>query len=405
MTTPKMLLFIVFLTSISSHAQTPDKAKNLIERIAGSKVSIDDPAYLEVKAHVDSGDLKTAATKATQHPGFLNFTVKQMALKMSTRLETMRTPFNDFAASFVGVVRDNRDARQLLTGNFYYRANMANVPSGIAIPNDTVRDLINSNNHYAALDQPEIDIGRILTRIDGQILGPNLAANPDPAGVLTSRSFLSEHAVAGTNRRLVEYTFREMTCTPIEKWSDVNAPDDRVGKDVDRFPGGEFTKFQTSCKGCHTQMDGFRGAFARYDFQGTRVLHSLVEPGASGYLPSGVAEKYNRSGQAGYLYGFTTTDTSWVNNARGLANASHFGWRGTNTVSGNGVASLAQLIANSNRFSQCMVQRVFEAVCRQSFSIEKNAAFVSTMVSAFEAASYNLKNLFVEVAISKECGL
>ena len=79
---------------------------------------------------------------------------------------------------------------------------------------------------------------------------------------------MAAHAIAGTNRRLVEYSFREFTCMPIDKWADASGPDTYIGRDVDRFPGGVHQKFTTTCRACHSGMDSLRGAFARYTFSG-----------------------------------------------------------------------------------------------------------------------------------------
>lgn len=388
------------------------EARSILERISGVKVSPNHSLLAPMADKIRTGDRMAAAQIATTHPDFLNVTVKHMALGMSTREETIRLKLNDFAASFIGVTRDESDARELLNGNFYYRADMTKIPKGIDIRNSD-SDITDSNNHYSDLDRPEIDAGSVLQKIPGQILGlnenkenpmaPISIANPDPAGVLTSRTFLMAHTVAGTNRRAVEFTFREFMCSPIENWADTKVPDTRIGRDIDRFPGGDHQKFLSNCKGCHTGMDGFRGAFAQWDVGNNRVGYGPLDNGGNFDNVDGnrIARKMNQNNNV-FSDGFVTKTNGWINNARGPANNSLFGWRSTE-VSGNGLRSFGNLLSNSKRFSQCMVKRVFEGVCRRNLSIENNLAFVDRLANGFEGSNYNLKKLFQTVVVEKNC--
>ncbi len=288
----RSFILLLLFACESTLAFQPDPyqidAKKLLERISGTKVSPDHPLISQIAHLIKVKDLQAAAAMASSHPGFLNITVKQMALKMSTREETINIKLNDFAASFIGVVRDGTDARELLNGNFYY--------SGV--PKDILSEIINSNSHFSQLDRPEVDLGQVLKRIDGQPLQSGettLISNPDPAGVLTSRAFMGAHANAGTNRRPVEFTFREFMCLPIEKWADASRSDQRIGRDVDRFPGGDNAKYQTSCKSCHSGLDAFRGAFARWDFNGTQITSLETSITSNLYDPKGISLKLNKN--------------------------------------------------------------------------------------------------------------
>lgn len=401
-------LLICAAAATPVHAQVSAESKKILERIAGTKVPGDDAILKEVDRLLTQGKRTEAVEKALTHPGFLNVTVKQMALKMSTREETTRTPFNDFSAAIVGAVRDQMDARMLLRGNFYYMGNSAS-----GAPSNLVEDLLKSNKHYEALDNAAIDLGKVLVKIEGQkVFSASKAAavaNPDPAGVLTSRSFLAAHTVAGTNRRAVEYTFREFMCTTIEEWSDTNASAERIGRDIDRNPGNVPTKFENSCKGCHTQMDGFRGAFAYWNFKGTSPINSVEETAnleALGFEPSKVVIKMNHNNTV-YPSGYKTLNNQWVNNAVGTNNNARFKWRGSQSavLKGTGVGGLGALISDSRRFSECMVKRVFEATCRpKDLSFRDHSQFINEYANRFESSTYNLRKLFADVVISRECG-
>ncbi|MEO0336929.1 MAG: hypothetical protein AAF202_11065, partial [Pseudomonadota bacterium] len=280
-------------------------AKVLLERITGIKQSLFSTDVNNIADLLAQEDQEGAVDLALSHSEFLNTTVKNMAQKMSNRSETIDEVLNDFVTSFIGIVRDQTDARELLTGDFVY----AGDPSQVSVPNESARDILLSNRHYEALEDQMFDLSKTLVRVDsfnpltdsnGQDLtGQSLARGEsnsiiplrESAGVLTSRAFMEEHASAGTNRRLVEYAFRQFLCTPIEKWADSSASDARVGGDIARFPSGDHRKYQTSCKSCHTVMDGFRGAFAYFDFCiGSRAVSPLFDRCAE-KLTKGIFDK------------------------------------------------------------------------------------------------------------------
>jgi len=202
-------------------------AKFIMERITGVKWAADNPVMVQATQMIVAGNRVGAAALAVQQAQFLNVTIKSFGLQMSTREETIRIPLNDFTASIIGVTRDEIDARQLLFGNFYYVGDPAKLPANldnvVANLNSLGSEVLRSNDHYMALDNPRVNIGDVLIRITGQRIfqsesngAYNLVLNPDPGGVLNSRAFLEAHAIAGTNRRLVEYTMRQFACLPIE---------------------------------------------------------------------------------------------------------------------------------------------------------------------------------------------
>ncbi|MCJ8277000.1 MAG: DUF1585 domain-containing protein, partial [Bdellovibrionales bacterium] len=235
--------------------------------------------------------------------------------------------------------------------------------------------------------------------------GDALVDHPDPAGVITSRAFMEAHASAGTNRRLVEFTMRQFTCNPIENWADSTSPDSRVGRDIDRYPGGDGSKFQTTCKSCHGNMDGFRGAFAKFDFSDNFTKYANLYPNSGGrdrmrQMPDGIARKLNHN-QDTFIQGHETLDDSWVNYARSPQNQELLGWRGS-VAGGNGVNALAEAVANSRAFSQCMVKKVYYEVCRRDVATFE-IPMVDRIADEFESEGYNLKALFEKIAISKEC--
>lgn len=415
-------------------------ARKFVERLTGIPVPIDHPDVVRVQSYLEGGDRVAAAkwvtgdlaTGIAGHPDFLNNLVKQIALKMSTREETIRIPLNDFAASFIGVTRDERSAKDLLTEDFFYMAN----PRKAAVRANIFKDLLLSNNHYEDLDNGQWDVGKVLMRVPGpdapagspagQLIAIGIdgstAPNPDPAGLLTSRTFMAAHAIAGTNRRMVEYTFRSFMCMPMAEMADTSASPARVGRDVDRFPGGDPSKFETSCKGCHSLMDGFRGAFARFDFAMTTfngVAYNLIHhtevsgTGPLGFEPdggdktvdeNGVVYKMNHNEKV-FESGYQITDESFVNNAVGTTNKALFGWRGSNARGGQGVRQFGIMIADSKRFSQCMAKRVYDAVCTPGSrtTLSNISPVIAQFADRFEQNGYKLRSLFQDVAAHPAC--
>lgn len=403
------------------------EARRLVERLTGTALPIDHPMVLRVEAKLIQGDRVGAskivtgdiATNEPGHPDFLNTVVKQLAMKMSNREETIRAPFNDFAASFIGITRDERSAQELLSGDFYYMAD----PSKAAVRSDLFRDMLTTNNHYQDIESGQWDIGKVLMRVAGQrvAIDPNgtTVASPDPAGVLTSRAFMAAHAIAGTNRRLVEYAFREFMCIPMAEMADTSASPARIGRDIDRIPGGDATKFETSCKGCHTVMDGFRGAFAKWDFTSITVNNTPLAftrntqvsgSGAMGFSNQqvdqfGTVRKMNHN-ETVFPNGYTIIDDSFVNNAVGTANRPRFGWNGPNRLGGVGVNQFGKMLADSSRFSQCMAKRVFDAVCTPNGAGDSRITpMIEGFALKFKDGGYNMRALFQEIASNPICAM
>lgn len=401
------LLVVFVLVPVTSWTMDSGReAKRLLERIAGTKVSGDHILLPRIKKHIAAGEWLDAANAAMEHPDFLNVTVKQMALKMSTREEAIQTEFNDFSATFIGIVRDNRDARSLLTGNFQYIAERGQIPNGVNIRSEYNAHIVKSNDHFSDLDDLNIDLGKVLGPIEGQLIyqrnSDTVVYNPDPAGVLTSRAFMGAHTTAGTNRRPVEFTFRQFMCSPIEEWADSSASDSRIGRDIDRYPGGDHTRFQVSCKGCHTVMDGFRGAFSKWNLSNNYISNRDAQINNDGSMVTGVEGKLNGNSSV-FPNGYITSDNSFVNNARGVANEGRFGWRGENVDAGYGVKDFGRIVSSSKRFSECMVKRVFESVCRKEINFEDKSDFLKHFASKFEEQGYKFKKLYSMVSVTEEC--
>jgi hypothetical protein len=375
---------------MAAFASPEEKALLIYKRLTGTGVSLDDPIIGQMAAEISAQRSKAAARLVTlNHSNFYNVVVRDMFAQMSTREELRTEPLNDFIAIGIGVVRDNLSALELLTGNYYYIVPPAtpNIRNAFGAAGDNI---LTNNNHYADIVTQGLDIKGSLIKSVGQKIFANNAVvdHPDPAGLLTTRAFMLAHASAGTNRRLVEYSFREFLCVPVEGWADVSNPDNMVSRDVDRFPGGSNGVFQVSCKGCHSGLDGLRTAFAKVDFN-NQVNFS-----------GGIQNKMNINNTV-FPQGFSVTNTMFVNNAVRGANATFFGWDET-TLTGTGIKQFGTMLAKSRAFPRCMVKRVFQSVCKRD-PVAADDVMVNQVTDQFILNGYKMRDLFETVVSRPEC--
>ncbi|MGZ6418931.1 MAG: DUF1585 domain-containing protein, partial [Pseudobdellovibrio sp.] len=308
----------------------------------------------------------------------------------------------------IGVARDNLSAQVLLTDNITYVGD----PSKAPVASDVANDILRSNSHYQALETGRYDLGKVLMRSTQSVFdGTKAVPNPSPAGLLTSRQWLSEHAFAGTNRRLVEYSFKIFLCSPIDTVADASGPDNVIGPDIDRFPGGSHTKFTTTCRACHTILDGFRPAFARWTFGDGFAKHAFVVPaiGATDDEDAAigmqvntsypnVSAKLNRNSDV-FPDGRRTIDENWVNDAVYNSNLTTFKF---NKTSGTGTKEFGQMIAASPKFARCMADRVFRQVCKRDVA-NSDSATLDDAATQFISQNYSLRYLFEKIVTSDIC--
>ncbi|HRK07985.1 MAG TPA: hypothetical protein PLZ57_09480 [Pseudobdellovibrionaceae bacterium] len=382
--------------TISSHRA---RAQRLFQALTAVRVPIDDPRLGQMEILLRANRHQDAAAVATADPLFYDVRVRDIARAMSTRDASVRASLNDFVTTFVGVVRDSdtTSAKELLTGNFIYQVDPTIASSATPAIRNTDNDIFTvagnnaAPNHFLDLEARGLSMHSVLRRRSPQraFVNGTLADHPDPAGLITSTAFMQAHAVAGTNRRLVEYTFKMFMCVTMPEWADGSAPDNRVARDVDRQPGGSLNTYLTSCKTCHAQMDGFRGAFAHVDFVN----------GQARLTPATVNAKMNRNANE-FPAGYQTTNNSWVNHAINGKNSQLFGWR--TPLQGNGMSEFGRAIAESRGFSRCMVKRVFEGVCGRS-PMPNEEGRILDHANQFEVDNYHLRRLFERVALDNVC--
>lgn len=350
-------------------------AQNIYRRLTGQQLPATDTRIMQMVAQIKNGDVKAAALIATQDPMFLSGTIVPLAAKLGSVDNSPNVAFNDFQAMFVGVTRDNLDARELLTGNYAYQFKSA-----------TPRTRINNTN-YESYD----GLTAKLSATELVKVSPQWPDQPerDVAGLLTTRGWAEAHYNAGTNRRALQQTFAQFLCSPIETWRDVTVSDQFVGRDVDRIPSGDPTTYQTTCRGCHGNMDGMRPAFGHMDFSNNRYA----------YLGSfQIANKFNQHSDV-FPQGFAVVNDEWTNQTVESYDKV-FGWRGP--TSGSGLNEFGKMIAESQAYKKCFAKRAFAALCRRDNNSSENG-MIEQLANDFEKDGYSVKSLFANTAAKANC--
>src|SRR3984957_11707183 len=374
------------LALLAAQAATPafagptEQAERIYERLAGVQPS---PAVLAqmvtaITNQPGQAGLVAAAAIATDPktaPTFYNVVLKNMVMPWTNRDQTVFVPFNDYAATVIGMVRDNVPFNTVLSGDILYTVNSPGLPA-VSPAN---------NNHYAMAETNGVDLSSALVATSqSAAYGIPTAAT---AGVITSAAGAGAYFINGTNRAMFRFTMINYMCNDMQTLMDTSQPTDRIRQDVARSPGGDSRIFLNNCVGCHSGMDPNAQAFAYYNFDVTS--NQLV------YTPGQTQAKYHIN-TTNFPQGFVTPDDSWANRWRAGPN-SVFGWSSTLPGSGNGAKSWGAEIAGSQQFAACKVQQVFQAVCFRPPTTAADLTAAAAITSSFQSG-YNLKAVFQQVA-------
>jgi hypothetical protein len=374
------------LTLLAAQAATPayagptEQAERIYERLAGVEPS---PAVLAQMVQAINGQsgtpgLVAAAVIATDPktaPTFYNVTLKNMVIPWTNRNQTVFAPLNDYAATVIGMVRDNVPFNTVLSGDILYTVNSPGLPA-VSPAN---------NNHYATAEANGVDLSSTLVATSqSAAYGIPTAAT---AGVITTAGGAGAYFINGTNRAMFRFTMINYMCNDMQTLMDTSRPTDRIRQDVARTPGGDSRIFLNNCVGCHSGMDPNAQAFAYYNFD--------VPSNQLQYTPGVTQPKYHIN-TLNFPQGYVTPDDSWSNRWRAGPNAV-FGWNPNLPGSGNGAKSWGQEIAGSQQFAACKVQQVFQTVCFRPPTTAQDISTAATITTGFQS-SYNLKSVFQQVA-------
>lgn len=360
-----------------------EQARRMHDRLAGVPPS--ESVLADMEADIAASDARAAAYTAMENSAFYNVTLKNFVTPWTNEEQTLFAPLNDYSATVIGMVRDDIDFRQVLSGDILYIGSGGGVP---AYSNS-------SNAHYEALQTQGADLKAVLVQT-AQSTQTGLPSSAT-AGVLTTRAAAKAFLMDGTNRAMLRFTMMNYLCRDLEQVMDITRAPHRIRQDVARSPGGDSRIFLNNCIGCHAGMDPLIQSFAYYSY----TYDSATDPeGASGqrsYTPGTVQYKYLQNAD-NFKYGYVTTDDRWDNYWRQGSNAV-LGWDGALPGSGYGAKSLGEELAHSDAFAQCQVQKVFKAVCLRAPGDSADRAQVTTMVDAFRNSGHQLKRVFADAAV------
>lgn len=379
-----LALFCLVLLSLNAFAQTQSGTNGaesygraLYFRLTGQPLSRHQADFARWEALIAQKDWPTLASRATDESSFLNVTVLQWANLYYSAGKSAHLPFDDALATLVGTVKDNRDARLLLSGDYLY------APIAPIGPNPTLRD----NTVYSIVEQRGLSLKNTLRLISPQW---PIDGYQGSAGLFTTRSFSGQNYNDGTNRRAVKAAMETFLCRPIDTWRVPNLTLVRIHRDVDRAPGGDARVFQQECRTCHATLDSFVGAFSHLDFIGTSFATT-----------SGIRPKYLQHPEV-YPEGYVTSDDSWINPLATTSDSSgaSFGWRGA--TSGQGIRAFGQMLSQSQEYSRCLAKRVYSTVCLKEK--ELTDPVIEKLASDLESTDqYRLKDFFARTALDPSC--
>ena len=388
------------ISSVSADELTRRQAKRIHDRLAGVPPTND--VLDQMEALIDGGDPEAAANIAMQNPAFYNVTLKNFVTPWTNEEQTVFAPLNDYTATVIGIIRDDIDFRQILSGDILYVG-----AASLGLPAYST----SNNNHYAQMEAQAIDMSdpaNLVQTTQSAVTGLPAEAT---AGVITTRAAARAFFVDGTNRAMFNFTLLNHLCIDMNAIKDNSRPSDRIRRDATRSPGGDSRIFMNACLGCHAGMDPMVQAYAYYDWSysgdpDTGMLDYNVVPeinGASGESTR-VQTKYHIN-ENNFRYGFHTPDDSWSNYWRHGPNRNRIGWADTcppgatmddkGICHGQGAKTMGMELANSEAFASCQVEKVFKAVC---FRPPTNAELAAT-VTAFKSG-YSMKTVFANAAIA-----
>jgi hypothetical protein len=329
------------------------------------------PAILtQMTSLIEQNRREEAAQIAMQNPLFINVVLKNWVKPWSNRDQTSRVDLNDYVATVLGVIRDDGPFDTVLFEDVLYTVN--GVTPAYAPDNNT---------HYRNAETSQVDLSANLVRTSQSALS-GVAAT---AGVITTRAGAEAFFSAGTNRRVNRFTFMNYLCNDFEALHDTTVPDTWVRRDVERNPGGDSRTYKNKCVGCHAGQDALAGAWAYYDYVGSRLV----------YTPGVVVEKVARPINAFSSAKLVTSD-EWVNLWANGQNAK-LGWRGGD--SGSGGKQMNEMLAHTRAFAECMSTKVFKLVCMKDPVSSVDKATVKANATYFESGTeYSMKSLIARTS-------
>jgi len=390
----RVVLAAVLMTMLTApaNAGSREQAKRIHERIAGvpptdtvlgqmqNAIDGTEPSCSQLYGSVTGP--QCAAYIAMENHSFYNVTLKNFAAPWTNRDRSVFVPLNDYVATVIGMIRDDRAFNALLSDDVTYIGSPGTVsaqPSG------------NNNDHYEQLEAGNHNLKDVLEFAPQSSVAGNVSS-PATAGVLTSRAAAEAFFIAGTNRAMFRFTMVNHYCRDMEQLHDPRMPPDRIRQDVSRSPGGDSRLFLNNCVGCHTGMDPMAQAFAYYNY----VESDPPGRGSIEFTGGVVQDKYFNN-DLNFPQGYRTPNDHWTNYWRNGQNR-YLGFYGPGNGEGDGAKTLGIELGNSDAFSSCQVKKVFQTVCLRQPETAADHTRVDQIVGTFQGTGYKMKQVFADTA-------
>src|SRR5579864_7269999 len=177
------------LAAAPAHSGPNEQARRIYERIAGVPPTAADWPNLQGCISGGQLNLACAAQYATSAPTFYSVTLKNLVIPWTNRDQTVFAPFNDYAATVIGMVRDDVDFHTALSADILYTVNGVSPAPSLA-----------DNNHYATAEANGVDLlANLKQTSQSAAYGIPTAAT---AGLITTRGATSSFFINGTNRAM-----------------------------------------------------------------------------------------------------------------------------------------------------------------------------------------------------------
>jgi hypothetical protein len=387
-----LIIALSLVISGSVLADSVSQAKRIHDRLAGIPPSAD--TLQQMADLIEQGNDLGAAQIALQSPSFYNVTLKNWITPWTNEDSNVFAPLNDYTATVIGIVRDDVDFRQILSGDILYVADSSVNVASYSVSN---------NNHYEELEAIGADLSSVLEgTTQSSITGLPAQAT---AGIMTTRGAAKSFFKDGTNRGMFRFTLINHMCNDLEPLKDTSRPPDRIRQDLSRSPGGDSRIFSNSCSGCHSGMDPLAQAYAYYNYEynvegdpqgeNGRLIYN-GEGSIDSVTGSRVTEKHQIN-SGNFPFGFVIQDDRWDNYWREGINQT-LGWSEQLSGSGNGAKSMGEELANSQNFASCQVTKVFENVCLRQPQDLNDRSEIANMTTTFVNSNYRIKDVFAASA-------
>ena len=216
-------VLLLHAAGYAAHAGPTEQAKRIYERIAGEPPS---PAVLTQMANAitASRGQPAARHRAGRRPpmrrtqrrarSFYNVTLKNMVIPWTNRDQTVFAPLNDYAATVIGMVRDDVTFNTALSADILYTVNAGGPAGALDRQQRSLRD---------RRDQRRRPEHRAQARPRSR--RPTASPTAATAGLITTRGAASAFFINGTNRAMFRFTMINHLCHDMETGDGHHAPD------------------------------------------------------------------------------------------------------------------------------------------------------------------------------------